>query len=498
LAACSIFLVDKGFRVVDGRVLSVPGWIIERMSEAARTDPGPVGTRRLAAVDGSPAGLTVARVQAFLALLAGPMAAVDGADAVDCISALERLKNAASAAQARLTVSLLAEQSRQDGPRGVDPAATIRSVGAQVGLARSQSPHQGSRFVRAAQILSTDMPATMAVLSSGRIGEYRASLAVAGTSFLAPADRRLLDTELGPLLEGLSDRETQVTAARIGYRLDPGAALAQHSAAEAARRVTLRPAPDTMAILSALLPARAGIAIYTILTAAAATARAAGDLRSGGQVMADTLLARVTGTEHPDDVPVGVQLIVDETTITGGPVPGHLAGYGPLPAPVTRTLAATAPQRLVPTRGGHIITTDRHPKHRSAAGSPTSTDTGTGSTAHPDSPTTSRRFTAAQRDLLQLRDQHCRTPYCDAPIRHHDHITPHHTGGPTNIGNGQGLCEACNYRKEHPDWHTTVTNTGEDGRPHTTQITTPTGHTYRSTAPPPLGTGAKTPTGPDP
>ncbi len=256
------------------------------------------------------------------------------------------------------------------------------------------------------------------------------------------------------------------------------AALAHSGAAESARRVTLRPAPDTMTILTALLPARAGVAIYSVLDAAAATARAFGDTRTRGQVMADTLLATITGAERADDVAVQVHLVIDETTLAGGPTPGQLTGYGPLPAPTTRTLAATAPRRFLHTSNGHITGTETH--HATGA------------------PGASRRFTPAQRELLTLRDQHCRTPYCDAPIRHHDHITPHQAGGPTTITNGQGLCEACNYRKQHPDWHTTVTNTGHNGRPHTTQTTTPTGHTYPSTAPPPLGTGAKPPGGADP
>ena len=31
--------------------------------------------------------------------------------------------------------------------------------------------------------------------------------------------------------------------------------------------------------------------------------------------------------------------------------------------------------------------------------------------------------------LIKLRDQTCRNPYCEAPIRHIDHITRHSDGG---------------------------------------------------------------------
>ena len=96
-----------------------------------------------------------------------------------------------------------------------------------------------------------------------------------------------------------------------------------------------------------------------------------------------------------------------------------------------------------------------------------------------------RLFPAPLRRFIQIRDDTCRTPYCDAPIRHHDHITPWHEGGPTSLSNGAGLCEACNHTKELPGWKVKP----RPGPRHTIEITTPTGHTYQSTAPPLPGTG---------
>lgn len=55
-------------------------------------------------------------------------------------------------------------------------------------------------------------------------------------------------------------------------------------------------------------------------------------------------------------------------------------------------------------------------------------------------------------EFIVLRDQTCRTPWCDAPIRHVDHIIPVAEGGPTTAVNGQGLCEACNYAKTAFGW----------------------------------------------
>ncbi len=96
-----------------------------------------------------------------------------------------------------------------------------------------------------------------------------------------------------------------------------------------------------------------------------------------------------------------------------------------------------------------------------------------------------RLFPPGLRRLIQARDDTCRTPYCDAPIRHIDHIIPWHHGGPTTQANGAGLCEACNHTKETPGW----TAKPRPGTRHSIEIRTPTGHTYQSTAPPLPGTG---------
>ena len=125
-----------------------------------------------------------------------------------------------------------------------------------------------------------------------------------------------------------------------------------------------------------------------------------------------------------------------------------------------------------------------------------------------------RTFPAGLARMIRTRDQTCRTPWCDAPIRHIDHIQPHAEGGPTSYTNGQGLCEACNQAKEAPGWNATAirttppgngsASTPETARPtvvrptprtdpgsrHKVRITTPTGHSYTSTAPPLPGSQA--------
>lgn len=97
----------------------------------------------------------------------------------------------------------------------------------------------------------------------------------------------------------------------------------------------------------------------------------------------------------------------------------------------------------------------------------------------------SRLFSAGVGLFNRIADQTCRTPYCDAPIRHRDHAEPHNRGGPTSAENGLGECERCNYAKESHGWQVAA-RTDENGV-HTADFVTPTGHHYHSTAPPAPG-----------
>ena len=92
-----------------------------------------------------------------------------------------------------------------------------------------------------------------------------------------------------------------------------------------------------------------------------------------------------------------------------------------------------------------------------------------------------RRFTGWLAELIRWRDWTCRDPFCDAPIRHLDHLHRHHDGGPTTPANGRGVCERGNYVRELPGWSVRLA----DPDTHTVITTTPTGHQYRSNPPEP-------------
>jgi hypothetical protein len=398
--------------------------------------------------------------------------AVDDAERIEQIRRLEELKSAAAAAQARVTAAFAASQRKRLAAQGVPKARQGRPIGAQVALARRDSPSRGSMHLGVAEALVAEMPGTYASLAAGEISEWRATIVVRETACLSREDRTVVDAELAPRLGRLGDRETSNRARTIAYRLDPWSVMRRVRGAEADRRVTIRPAPDTMANVTGFLPARHGVAVYAALTRHADTLRAGGDPRSRQQIMADEYVDRLTRglgqaeESHPEKpeseqvrVDLELQLVMSDTSLFGrDDTPATLCGYGPIPAPMARALVADADERTrVWVRRLY-------------------TDPVTGTLVAIDS--RRRRFDPQQRRFLVARDQVCRTPWCGAPIRHSDHVVAPEGGGATTPPKRPRLCEACNYVKQSPGWHA---GTRPGGRVETS---TPTGHVYASQPPP--------------
>ena len=396
--------------------------------------------------------------------LASAEARVSDAERVDRIRAMEDLKSALCAAQATETAALdlaIRSQREQAGVRADKQSA---GIAAQIGLARRLSPQQGAVKLGLAKILTTEMPCTLAAMTGGHLSEWRATLLVRETACLTLADRQTIDRVIAgdrARLERMGDRELVTEVQRLAVALDVESVVRRRSRAERERRVTIRPAPDTMSYLTGLLPVAQGVAVFAALRKAADDARNAGDARNRGQVMADTLVERITGRPAAEPVPVAVSLVMtDRSLLAGDSEPAELIGYGIVPAEWARdVVTAAAEARSAWLR--RLYTT------------PT-----TGSLMAMDS--RAQRFPAGLHHWIQVRDRGCRTPWCDAPTRHDDHVVRRADGGPTSATNGQGLCEACNYAKDAVGWRARP----RSGPRHTVRITTPTGHTYDSTAPP--------------
>ena len=100
----------------------------------------------------------------------------------------------------------------------------------------------------------------------------------------------------------------------------------------ALRRVTVRPAPDTMSHVTGLLPVAQGVAVYAALRQHAKTLRAQGDPRTISQIMADTFYTRLNDQENGGGG-VEIQLVMNERTLLRGDhEPAYAPGYGTIPA----------------------------------------------------------------------------------------------------------------------------------------------------------------------
>jgi uncharacterized protein DUF222 len=421
---------------------------------------------------------TVEGVRAFIASLAVLEGGSD-AERIDLISALESVKGAAAAAQARLAVDFADSQESAQAAAGVPARERGRGVAAQIALARRDSPHRGSRHLGFARALVHEMPETMTHLTAGSVSEWRATILCRETAVLSADDRREVDRQLGADLPSMGDAEVVRAARGLTAQLDPESVARRASKATSDRCVTLRPAPDTMTYLTGLLPVAQGVATYAALDGHARELIAAGDERGRGQIMADTLVERVTGQARADAVPVEVQLVMSADTLTGAAdEPAEVVGHGPISAETARALLSASAEsealvwfrRLVTTLDGSQLVGLESRR---------------------------RMFPEGLRRFLVLRDKTCRTPWCDAPIRHADHVVAAGRDGPTSAANGQGLCAACNQAKEASGWSAQVVADGltEAGRArrHRVQLRTPTGHTYDSTAPPLLEARRATP-----
>jgi hypothetical protein len=400
--------------------------------------------------------------------------AVISADAIpvlllDQLDALERIKCAAAAAQVALAAAFsdafeAAEGAPADGRRRRSRAT---SIGAEVALATRTSPHQGEQRVLLSRRLRDDLPCVHLALGRGDISERQAFAIAREVAHLDPAQRARVDADLAgnpEQLAGLGDEKLRMAVRRSCLTIASDAEERRHRRARADRHVTTRLLDDGTGRITAIVAAEHLAAVRAVLDKEAAAARAAGDERTGGQVRADPVVQRITGRDPVEPVPVRVNLVISaESLLAAGDDPAHVPGIGWLPAGLCTQLVRDASAAATVTLRRLFV----RPADRSLVAME----------SH------SRTFPPALAELLDLRDGgRCRTPGCNAVIRHHDHVVRESDGGPTSAHNGQGLCERCNYVKETPGWTSWVAS--PDPGAHEVHGVTEHLRILRSTAPP--------------
>ncbi|MCX6499969.1 MAG: DUF222 domain-containing protein, partial [Arthrobacter sp.] len=220
-------------------------------------------------VSANPTPVRAVTVSDLARILASLPAPASPADLITETRELEDLKSALAARQARDAVAFDLLQRREQADAGIPAEQLGTGIGAQLALARRESPARGGRVLGLAKALVTEMPRTFAALETGQLNEWRATLLVRETACLSAADRAGGDEELAPddgTFTGAGDRAIIAAARAAAYRRDPRSVTQRAAHAEAERHVGLRPAPDTMCYLTALLPVAAGVAVHAALT----------------------------------------------------------------------------------------------------------------------------------------------------------------------------------------------------------------------------------------
>lgn len=170
--------------------------------------------------------------------------------------------------------------------------------------------------------------------------------------------------------EGLTAPLLRRATRRLVAAVDPDAARKRAEKGRDERCVRLDWADDSMAWVTALLPAPDAVAVFSVVDAMAEAAHTADDPRTVAQRRADAFTdvfadILATGrTPHGGRLPYrqgvapGVHLTLAATTLAGhDDLPGELAGYGPIPAAMARELAghATRYRPALIDPDGHLL-----------------------------------------------------------------------------------------------------------------------------------------------
>jgi len=367
---------------------------------------------------------------------------------------------------------------------------------------------------RTAQTLLADsdalinrLPATFTSLAHGRISWRHAHLVVEQSYTLPESALGEFETAVLPYAETHTAAQFQRKARIVRERMHPDSIETRHAAAVTDRTVMVEPAPDGMALLTALLPAPSAHAIFDRLDRAAVRARNAGDARTVAQLRADTFAGVLLGVggvpartithtplrgsnvypiHGPDGVLVSmvgadlidtrltapdleailatirprVQVTVPVLSLVGqDDIPANLDGYGPIPLDIARGLVARAPSLT------RILT---HPE--------TGAVLSYGRKRY--------RIPEELRRWLQTRDETCRFPGCSRKAQRCDidHTQEWHDGGTTAHDNLAHLCEKHHRVKTLTDWKVEQIGGGN------LRWTSPTGKIYVTEPAEPIAT----------
>ena len=409
-----------GLRVVRAPWSVTDFWLAE--ADGAAPSPVTVLERVLAAAPGT------------LALAALELFSPQRLDAECRVLLLRAWERQAAWVAARQLPVVAAVGDASYGP-GLDPDKDWARE--EIAAALRLSSGTAQRRLDVARDLLGRLPLTAAALEAGQIGYYHAAAVVELTE-------QLTDEQAGQVEERVVRRFPTATVAdlrralrRAVLSVDPDGAEKRRRLAETTRRVTPYPICDDMAGLDIQLTAEDRELVLATLRAYAGR-QAPGDDRPLATRMADVLvdlfrralLDPLGPRQHGRPVRLGVLIPWD--TLTGlRDDPGDLAGWGPIPAPVARRLAADAEWQLFTTdpETGRLIGVGR------------------------------RRYLPGS-DLIEYllgRSPRCEFPGCRMPADRCDidHTRRWADGGSTDPDNLGPLCPRHHHLRHEGGWQVT-------------------------------------------
>jgi hypothetical protein len=393
-------------------------------------------------------------------------ATVSMGERIDQIASLERVIASVQARQLVVMNAFAGERCGEHVADGAPIELAGRQAAREIALAQRVSPITVTHQLVFADTLAEGFPKLLDACIHGSVSLAAAWAVVDETTTLTQAQRRRIDAEVTADAQELTPGRLRAATRTRVIAADPDAAAEREHLARAKANVRILTHPDGVGTLAALLPAEQAVACFDALDNHARGMRADGDERPIAQLMADTLVERITGITKATGIGVEVGVVIAASSLLGETAqPGLLNGYGAITPHLARRLAAGESvfgRRLVcDPIDGQLIWADTH----------------------------RRCFDGVLRRYLHTADQTCRMPVCGSPIRDLDHICDHQHGGPTNGHNGQGLCRGCHITKHSPGWSIEIEPALNRRRPTLTWIT-PTGHRYHSRPPPTLGPGS--------
>lgn len=318
----------------------------------------------------------------------------------------------------------------------------------EVAAALRISPTTAQNRIDVARVLVHHLPQTCTALATGEISPAHATVIAREAD---SAIRQGLPSEAISEIEKTALAHAEFhTPGQVGKRvraqiaqMNPLEFAEEVEIARAARRVSCYEEKNGMSTVVALLPAEDAQIVMKAIEAFIAEEESARehlsetDARSIDQKRADALariaeraLVESAAKVNAHRRPFTVNLTIDLPTLLGlQENPGHLAGYGPIPAKIARHLAMDGRWKRFVTDpiSGNLLDFGRE-------------------TYEPPQPLV---------DFVVARDRTCRFPGCRRSTRGMDidHARPWDEGGHTSPDNLGLLCRRHHRLKTHGGWH---------------------------------------------